>query len=89
MMPFGQKLGLKVTHAEINVSYLEIPQLSTVPSFKHAAVEEEQYRRLVLNNSSSPTGMSALTHPLQRISGNDHDRRLQRSRRFSSVNILS
>ena len=27
----------------------------------------------------SPTGMSTLTHPLQRISGKDHDRRLRRS----------
>ena len=27
-------------------------------------------------NSCSPTGMSTLTHPLQRISGNDHDRHL-------------
>ena len=27
----------------------------------------------------SPTGMSTLTHPLQYISGKDHDRRLKRS----------
>ena len=30
---------------------------------------QQQHRRLVLNNSWSPTGMSTLTHPLQRISG--------------------
>ena len=35
--------------------------------------------RLVPNNSWSPTGMSTLTHPLQHISGKDHDRRLRRS----------
>ena len=29
--------------------------------------------------SMSPTGMSTLTHPLQHISGKDHDRRLRRS----------
>ena len=36
-------------------------------------------RRLVLNNSSSLTRMSSLTHPLQHISGKDHDRCLRRS----------
>ena len=33
----------------------------------------------VLFNSWSPTGMPTLTHPLQYISGMDHDRRLRRS----------
>ena len=28
------------------------------------------------SNSWNPTGMSTLTHPLQHISGKDHDRRL-------------
>ena len=36
-------------------------------------------RRLVPNNSWSPTGVCALTHPLQHNSGKDHDRRLRRS----------
>ena len=30
-----------------------------------------------MNNSLSPTGISTLTHPLQHISGKDHDRRLE------------
>ena len=34
---------------------------------------QQQHRRLVLNNSWSPTGMSTLTHPLQYISRKDHD----------------
>ena len=36
-----------------------------------------RYMRLVPNNSCSPTGMSALTHPLQHISGKDHERRMK------------
>ena len=40
---------------------------------------QQQHRRLVLNNSWSPTGMSTLTHSLPHISGKDHDRRLRRS----------
>ena len=31
------------------------------------------------NNSWSPTGVSTLPHPLQHISGKDHDRRLRKS----------
>ena len=42
---------------------------------------QQQHRRLIPNNSWSPTGLSTLTHPLQDISGKDHDRRLRRSRR--------
>ena len=38
-----------------------------------------QHKRLVPNNSWSPTGMSTLTHPFQRISGKDHERCLRRS----------
>ena len=34
---------------------------------------------LVPNNCRCPTGMSTLIHPLQHISGKDHDRRLRRS----------
>ena len=37
---------------------------------------------MVPNNSWSPTGVCALTHPLQHNSGKDHDRRLRRSRRL-------
>ena len=40
-----------------------------------------QHRRLFLNNSWSPTGMSTPTHPLQYISGKNHGRQLRRSRR--------
>ena len=39
-----------------------------------AVLSNSMYRRLVPNNSWSPTGMSILTHPLQHISGKDHDR---------------
>ena len=35
--------------------------------------------RLVPNNSCSLSGMCTLTHPLQHISGKDHDRPLRRS----------
>ena len=37
-----------------------------------------QYRRLVPNDSWSPTGMSTLTHSLQHSCGKDHDRHLRR-----------
>ena len=40
---------------------------------------QQQHRRLVPNSSWSPIEMSALTHPLQHISGKDYDRRLRRS----------
>ena len=36
---------------------------------------QQHLRRLVPNNSWSPTGMSTLTHSLKHISGMDHDRR--------------
>ena len=42
-----------------------------------AVLSNSMYRRLVPNNSWSPTGMSDLTHPFQHISGRDHDRRLR------------
>ena len=36
-------------------------------------------KKLVPNNSWSPTWMSTLTHPLQHISGKNHDRRLDKA----------
>ena len=40
---------------------------------------QQQHRRLVPNNGLSPTWMFTVTHPLQHISGKNHDRRLRRS----------
>ena len=54
--------------------------MSQIPPFLQSTLgavqEHEEHRRLVPNNSWSPTGMSTLTHGLQHISGKDHDRRL-------------
>ena len=51
---------------------------------------QQQHMRLVPNNSWSPTGMSTLTHPLQHISGKDHDRRLRGSpRHFQTAEVWS
>ena len=49
------------------------------PEILSKMYREQQHRRLVPNNNWSPTGMSTLTHPLQHISGKDHDRRLRTS----------
>ena len=68
-------------------------KLDTVTSFKYLGSvitdegskpelgwhRQQQHKRLVLNNSWNPTEMSTLTHPLQHISGKDHDRRHRRS----------
>ena len=44
---------------------------------------QRHHRRLIPNNSWSPTGMFTLTHSLQHVFGKDHDRRLRRSRLHS------
>ena len=46
---------------------------------------QRQNRRLVPNNSWSPTGMPTLTHPFRHISENDLDRCLRRSRKALSA----
>ena len=43
----------------------------------HCSPHQQQHGRLVPNNTCNPTGMSILTHPLQHISGKDHDRCLK------------
>ena len=54
-----------------------LPLWISHPTGHQCSPLQGQRKRLVLNNSLSPTGMSALTHPLQYISGKDHDIRIE------------
>ena len=44
-----------------------------------AVLFNNRHRRLVPNNSWSPTGVHTLTYPLQHTSGKDYDRRLMKA----------
>ena len=67
-------------HMEIFVHFLRYVFVLVFPSNKSFVLScNLLVHSPVPNNNWSPTGMSTLTHPLQHISGKDHDRRLRRS----------